>query len=389
VCVYEQDPEFTATPQSGGTIKWYDGGGAYVKDGTTLSPVRPIGMQYPITIQYFASQVVNGCEGDKIGKSYKINKKPENPIVTGAAVCEGATTIPVLTTNLPQDKWYGDAAATDYRATAISYAPDAAEVGSSSKTYYVVRVLNGCSSDTVPVTLSVVPIPTFEIDPKYLLRCQSDKGEILKAIKLNPDYHTNTTVSGGKIEWFQKGLKRSEGDIYTVDTSLFLPGYINNITARYSVFIGNKVCKSQEVLMQYDVRRIPRVPIINTLPVCLGEYSTQADIFEVNIMSMSDQLEWSSPLLHNGSTQYSRKISINGEQLQEIGVGRIPITIIARDKDIAECKSVYEGGIQVSPMPDSKIIGKDKVCEGKTEEFYSVEHGDVQNNYKWEITGKI
>ncbi|OQA95882.1 MAG: hypothetical protein BWY22_01991 [Bacteroidetes bacterium ADurb.Bin217] len=381
ICAYEEDPILTATPAPTGIIYWYkDDKTTFIQNGLTLQADRTKGTEY------WVSQEVNGCEGEKASKSYKINPEPANPIVTGAAVCEGSDVIPVLTTNLPQDKWYGDALATDFKGTGITYTPEVAAVGSQDVTYYVVRTLQGCNSDTIPVVLTVVPIPTFEISPKEHLKCQSDAGEELKAINLKPDYHTNPAVSGGKIEWFQKGIKRGEGDTFIADTAQFLPGSINNITARYSVYIGSKTCKSEEVLMHYDVRRTPRIPIVNALPVCLGEYTEASDIIEIPILSMSE-VEWSSPLLHNGDKQFTRKITLNGQQLQDIGVGNIPIEIIAFDKDLTECKSILNDNIKVSPMPDSHILGREKVCEGTIEEFYSVEFGDAANHYKWEVTG--
>lgn len=248
ICIYETIPNFYATPSVGGTIKWYEPDGfTFIKTGTSLTPDRPAASA-PFTIQYYASQVVNGCESPIKWAALLIKAAPANPLVTGATVCEGATIIPALLTNLSQDKWYRNALVIDFVATGFSFTPEATEVGSSDKTYYVIRTINGCNSDIIPVTLHVIPKPTISIEENISTCFSKDAIEAT----VTPAYNETTS----SIEWTlfnnstvvsQKNQK--EFFPYTAITS---PGTYS-LQALYSITSQDITCTSNPITTQLTV----------------------------------------------------------------------------------------------------------------------------------------
>ncbi|HON53820.1 MAG TPA: hypothetical protein PLS12_11475, partial [Bacteroidales bacterium] len=252
---------------------------------------------------------------------------------------------------------------------------------------YVVRVLNGCSSDTVPVTLKVIKQPSFSIDSTNILRCANEQSQILQAKNLNQNYHTDNTITG-EVRWYQ-GKVTTKGDSFTPDITKLAVGKEGNmIYAQYFVTAQGKTCASEQQSVRYEIRKLPDAAILTKMPICIGEYVNKSDAeVKIPIFARSNYVEWSSSSLFNGNTQYTRNIVLTADQLQELGVGYIPLTVKTIDRDRAECFTILKDSIKVSPMPNSKIIGSDKVCEYAVGEFYSIQQGSSENNYDWNVTG--
>lgn len=380
-CTYDTAPILTA---AGENIRWY------LSDKTTLAQSENNG--YGESFQtsdmtsgahiYYVSQTVEGCEGPQAEVRYFVNPKPASPITADKSMCEGENEIPTLTTNLSIDQWYADSLATILVATGFQYTPSS--VGSEDQIYYVVREQKGCSSDTIATTLSVIPQPSFKIDSSLIISCYGDDAVLLSAVDLDEDYHTNASIEG-KVFWYQNRLT-VEGDTYKPDTTELQVGK-NTIYAQYFVTRDGATCASEQQSMEYEVHGTPQIPIIGTLPICLGEYLSSGSVAGVPIFARDNDVLWSSPVIDNGTWHTTRKITIPSNTLEILGAGYIPVTVIASDPDIPTCTSVLNDSIKISDIPDAEIIGDEKICAGTTNELYYVAHPESTSQYDWDLTG--
>ncbi|HRS19996.1 MAG TPA: hypothetical protein P5243_10860, partial [Bacteroidales bacterium] len=275
ICEYNTDPQFMATAVNGATVKWYkDDESTFIQNGASLTPVRPVPAQYPLTIKYFASQVVNGCEGPKNSATLQIKAKPKLPIASDKAVCEGQTTsLPAVSTQNAtlNDKWYDDAAATSLLGTGYSYQVQPGEFSNADRNYYVVRVIQGCSSDTVPVKLAVIKKPTFTIG-NDIEECAANAKAIVTASGFNPAINANSTITWGVNS---KGLDDNVQHA-VVPASKLIPintdaNSVNKVYAIYRYKDASGItCISDTVSIKYTLHKKARTPIVAFNTICQG-----------------------------------------------------------------------------------------------------------------------
>jgi len=249
ICQYQTYPNFTATPSVGGTIKWYEPDEfTFIKTGTSLTPDRPVSSY---TIKYYASQVVNGCEGPKSSATLTIKPNPSNPIPSDKTVCEGQTTnLPALSAQNAtlNDKWYNDAAATSWLSNGYSYQVHASEFGSFDRNFYVVRSIQGCNSDTIAVKLTVIPKPTISIEENISTCFSKDAIDAT----VTPAYNETTS----SIEWtlFNNSTvvsHKNQKDFYPY-TAITSPGTYS-LQALYSITSQDITCTSNPITTQLTV----------------------------------------------------------------------------------------------------------------------------------------
>src|SRR5690606_1115025 len=147
ICAYDANPTFTATGE-GETMRWYTDADVWKQDGADLEHDLTDGRTGNIT--YKASQVLEGCEGNKQIKTFRVVPKPTAPRLTGRTMCEGETT-PALLSDVSQTEWYGDSGLTDYLGAGFSFKP----LGSPTEDqmYYAVVRSGDCQSDVSSATL--------------------------------------------------------------------------------------------------------------------------------------------------------------------------------------------------------------------------------------------
>ncbi|MDB5257601.1 MAG: Cadherin-like beta sandwich protein [Chitinophagaceae bacterium] len=132
-----QNPSVAQLTATGTAIKWYTS----ASGGTALS-----GLVALSTGTYYASQTVNGCEGPRASTSITV-QTTAIPSATTQSFCGSQNpTVAQLTATGTAIKWY----TVSNGGTALS-----ASTALATGTYYASQTINGCESNTIPVSVSL------------------------------------------------------------------------------------------------------------------------------------------------------------------------------------------------------------------------------------------
>ncbi|HOS85388.1 MAG TPA: hypothetical protein PK199_10765, partial [Bacteroidales bacterium] len=267
ICIGEPNNALTAQGQN---ITWYGNQEKTIVLQTNSNSYTPT-VTNDNTYMYYATQTVNSCESDVAPAIYTIKQKPANPLVTGAMVCEGQTTnLPILVTNLGVDKWYNDAAAKSLLGTGYYYQVQASEFGSVDRNFYVVRSIQGCNSDIIPVKLTVIKKPTFSIG-NDIAECVAGANKIIQANNFNPSINEYS-----EIHWSIRSNNETIKEIVSLgntDNSIMPSSFLTiDDFANYTFYIEaqyvykNKpndfTCPSNTIWVKYELYRSARIPIV-------------------------------------------------------------------------------------------------------------------------------
>ena len=376
LCEYEDAPVLEA---SGENITWYSSSdkSEVIGNGETLQTTD----MTPGTKRYYASQTVEECEGDVVLLSYTVNSKPVNPNVKGTSVCEGNELIPSLSTNMPSDKWYADEFAVTYLTSGYNFTPDASEVGNTDKTYYVQREMNGCVSDIMPVVLHVIPKPEIVISSDTTL-CIYDEVVPIQVYKVSPAFNEDSYVewqvkTGKKVNYFD-----DEEDHQIVPSDVITAEGDYKVLAMYKYGYEGVYCISDTASMTYTVKGRARKPIVFSSVICQGD-----DIKDLQALG-SPNMKW-------GSLDGAKPFAATGTRYhfdpgQVLDTGTYSFVIY--DENIYDvennlgCKSEYDTVyMTVAPAAKTKLFGRDSVCVGLTEQYYT--QFTKESTYFWNVTG--
>ncbi|MCQ2608027.1 MAG: gliding motility-associated C-terminal domain-containing protein, partial [Bacteroidales bacterium] len=375
ICSYDDAPELRVY---GENITWYSSD-KKTKIGE-FETYQTTDMSAGIK-RYYASQTVDGCEGEKTPISFTINEKPTNPEVFGASVCAGDTVIPALRTNMLMDKWYADESVVTFLGQGYNYTPAVSEIGSSDKTYYVQRELNSCVSDVVPVTLRVIQQPTFTIGEDTIL-CIYDSVLTIQAGDFAP-----AITSTSYIDWkvsngtsFKKYMDTEDHNIQPTNM-INAPGTYT-VSAVYTYKYDAVTCQSEEASFTYKVIDRARTPIVFSKVICQGE-----DIKDLQALG-SANIVWESlsgiqPAVWNG-----RKYKFDSGQVLDTGTYyfRLHDINLYDEENFRGCESIADTvSMTVAASAKTKMIGADSVCVGETEEYYT--QYTKGSTYFWNVTG--
>jgi hypothetical protein len=375
ICEYDEAPILHA---GGENITWY------ASDKTTVIGNETSYQTTDMTSgvkRYYATQTVLGCEGQQAAVTYTINGKPSNPTVTGANVCEGNEEIPSLTTNMSMDKWYADESALTYLTTGYTYTPAFSEVGNSDKTYYVQRELNNCLSDIMPVVLHVVPKPRFAISNDTTL-CIYDDVVTLEAFNFSPAMNDESSV-----KWqIKKGnvtriFDEEENHTLTPVTVITSEGDYA-VSATYKYVYDNIYCTSDTIGMKYSIKGRARTPIVFSSVICQGD-----EIKDLRALG-SPNMVWGSLDGTMPVVAYGQKYEFQKGQVLDTGTYRFVIydqNIYDTENNLG-CKSEVDTvSMTVAPAAKTKLFGKDSVCVGANEQYYT--QFTKESSYFWNVTG--
>jgi hypothetical protein len=374
LCEYDDAPMLEAT---GENVKWYASdkvteiGEGETYQTTDMTPTRK---------SYYASQTVDGCEGEKVLLSYMVNKKPDSPIVTGASVCEGSTQIPSLGTNLSGDIWYADETAQTRLGTGYNFIPEASEaVGSGVHPFYVQREQNGCKSDVVMVGLNVIRKPTFFIGTDTTM-CIYDTVLTIQAKNFDPEI-----TSKSYVDWSVSGSKLTKKYVDNEDhsiqpTNMLTEAGMYKIKALYTYKYDAVSCQSDTLEMLYKLVDRARDPIVFTKVICQGEEIDQLQALgSPNVVWES--LSGTLPTMSQGP-----KYKFDPGQVLDTGTYYFRVYDINMVDSVRGCLSYIDTvSMTVAPQAKTKLFGSDSVCVGSTEQYYT--QYTAESNYMWNVTG--
>lgn len=165
----------TATPELGGSMTWYDDAGLTNVVSTFANYAPPLNVG---TTTYYVTETANGCEGPATAIPFTVYPTPTPPVVNGdTAYCEGE--LPTALTATPsiggQIDWYNTLGIN--LGSGTSYTPGLT-VGTTE--IWVFETLNGCTSDSSIVTITVDPAPTVNV-PDSVEICLGDSIQVTAA----------------------------------------------------------------------------------------------------------------------------------------------------------------------------------------------------------------
>lgn len=328
----------------------------------------------------YASQINEGCEGAYAPLSFYVYAKPSSPVVNNATMCEGATAIPTLSTNLFIDKWYSDSLATKVINTGYTYTPDSSIVKDKDLTYYIVREQNQCFSDTVPVTLFVVKTPTIYLGEDTAFCIYDTLSPIVATV-------TPAIAEGSTFNWYISpnplGKSVEAADTFNIETyknTLVGKTVDYTVRAQYIVKISdNLTCKSAYDTVHYVVNERGRTPIVFSNVIC-----EDVDIVPLRALG-SPNVTWKSldgilpEEWHGQKYEFTRG--------QEIVSGIYRFMVWDEDMETGCLSESDTLEMTVAPAAKTKIIGEDSTCTKNTLTYYS--QYSEGSTYYWGVTGNV
>lgn len=330
----------------------------------------------------YVTQTIEGCEGPMASLGFYVYAKPSSPVVNDAAMCEGSTAIPSLSTNLYIDKWYADEMASQYIQSGYTYTPDSSLVKQSNLTYYVLREQNNCFSDTVPVTLQIVRTPTISLGEDTAFCIYDTLAPVVANV--TPKF---TKDSENSFVWYisPNVLSRPVEALDTFNIEEYkntLSGKTVDYTVRaqYVVKVNDLLtCKSEFDTVHYIVNERGRKPVVFSTVIC-----EDVDIQPLQALG-TPNIEWKSldgilpEVWHGQKYEFA-----HGQQLD---TGQFRFVVCDADM-VTGCKSLYDSlTMTVAPAARTKIIGEDSTCINETLYYYS-EYAQG-SEYHWQVTGDV
>ena len=377
LCEYDDKPTLTA---EGEHIRWYADVNAtdlMVDDASCV--VNDMGTG---THKYYATQTVRECEGATKMVVYQVFPKPENPKTVGASICAGDTNIPSLSTDGMNDKWFADDQET-LMGSGYVYTPEANEVGSKDKIFYVQRERNGCVSEMVETILHVIDVPSFTIGNDTVL-CIYDKVATIQATDFKP-----VLTEKSFVEW-----KVSNGTITKnlVDNAEhnITPTNILNAVGDFTIsavfacrYDETMTCKSNPVYMNYSIKAQPRKPIVFSKVICQGD-----EIDELQALG-SPNVVWKSLSGTLPTEFHGPKYQFQKGSVLDTGTYKFEIydMNIYDEENFIGCSSEVDTvELVVAPGANTKLFGRDSVCMGSIGESYYTRF-EKTSQYFWTVTG--
>ncbi|WP_413668609.1 PKD-like domain-containing protein [Mucilaginibacter sp. Mucisp86] len=246
VGVCQNSPATLTATGPGGDYQWFDAptGGNFLASSAifTTPPILS-------STTYYVQTTVAGCTSPRTSVSVYITGKPN---VTSAATCSGGS-VTLSASGGQSYTWYASAAG----GTVLGMGPSFTTPPLSKTTiYYVVAVINDCTSVPTPVTAWVNPPPATPVASNANICSGSVAG-------LHAD------ASAGFFQWF---------DVPTGGTPLISsPDYTTPVLTATKIYYVQTVlndCISPRVPVTVTVNPIPAAPAPQTSTICYGSVTT-------------------------------------------------------------------------------------------------------------------
>ena len=235
-CLGDAYASMTASPQPGGTIKWYADTflTTHIHTGTELTPYEATG-----TTSYYVTQTVNGCESESNSIRITIAELPEPSVIADTSVCPGTTVA------LGHDSLAGTTYNWKTKEGLFSSTRANPEVlVDIPNTFYLTQtdLKTSCSNtDSVQVSLNPVPeITAVSITDESV--CNAGDGSV-----------TITAAGGSGFEY-----RMDTGQVYTGSNEFTGLKY-----GHYHIRVRNSYgCVSNDSLIKVDMVQMSDAPVL-------------------------------------------------------------------------------------------------------------------------------
>ncbi|WP_214072670.1 PKD-like domain-containing protein [Mucilaginibacter sp. dw_454] len=205
----------------GGTYSWYAGATAVTPLFTGDTYTTPA---LTASQTYYVETTVGNCTSPRIAVKVIVNPIPAAPTATGIPVCSGSSTSLTATGTGSSFEWYKAATGGIAVATTATFNTPAL---TTTTTYYVQTIANGCISPRTPVIVTVNPLPAAPTVSGTTPICAGTTATL--------------TASGtGTINWYSAA---SGGTPLASNTSTFTTPALGS-TKTYYVGSDNGTCAS-------------------------------------------------------------------------------------------------------------------------------------------------
>lgn len=235
-CVGETPSALSAT---GTALQWYT-----VAFGGTASTSAPTpNTSIATELNYFVSQILNGCEGPRANSKVIVNAIPANPSATNfITYCQNQIVSPLIASGSSL-KWYTTATG----GTGSITAPTPSTTNGGTSSYYVSQTINGCESGRTQINVLVNPTPLAPTVTSPLTYCLGETAPVL----------STATVTGNTLKWYGS----SSGGTGALSSPT--PNTASFGTTSYYVSETNTYgCESLRSLISVTVNSLPLSPTV-------------------------------------------------------------------------------------------------------------------------------
>lgn len=324
---------------------------------------------HEITVVAFDNNTPACSTSEKI--SVSVSPKPTKPKTIDSYMCEG-NTIPYLTSDGVNDKWYQDEHLKIFTGyIGNTFYPNS--IHSDKETYYVIREVNGCRSDISTVSLYIKNNPTIELG-ENIEQCLQQTAIVSAHVSPLPSLSTH-------IEWEISSLS----DIISIEhTQLDVSRYITNpgdyiIKARYVITEDSITCKSNYDDLLYKALPKASKPIVENSVQC-----ENMPLLPLHAIGTNNIVWKSLRGLPNANGKIYDFANIGIEKL-DAGVYEFELY------DISEqgCESdIQLFNLEIAENANPQIQGDTTICIGTKESKYFILNNKASSAYVWSITGQ-
>lgn len=244
--VCPNSPATLTATAPGGTYQWYDAatGGNFLATGASYTTP-------PITTPtiFYVQTTLNGCTSDRTAVTVSLIK---NPVGKPAIVCYNSSAA-LSATGGDTYSWYASSTGGAVLGTGATFNTP---ILTATTTYYVVATTNGCVSQPVGVTATVLPEPPLPSTTNVAV-CSGTVATL------------HATVPSGIIDWFNVptgGSSLISGTDFTTPV----------LTATTTYYVQNTIgtCSSTRVPVTVTVNALPQSPVAAGVSICSGSNAT-------------------------------------------------------------------------------------------------------------------
>jgi gliding motility-associated-like protein len=236
------------TAAGSGSIDWYATASGSVSLQTGSGFTTPV---LTSSTGYYVQNTVSGCSSSRTAVAVTVNPIPTVPVVAGAAICVGTSTVLTATSPGGAYDWF---TVPTGGSSIFAGASFTTPVLNATTTYYVQTTVSACSSNRTLVTVTVNTIPAV---PSVIIPsvCPGNTATL-----------TVTSPAAGVVyQWYDAP---SAGNLLTTGTGFTTPVLTGN--ANYYVQSNLSGCSSNRVTAAVTITPAPAAPTAADVFICTG-----------------------------------------------------------------------------------------------------------------------
>ncbi len=256
--------ELTVTG-SGGIFSWFEDA-----NGLNLVETGPNYITPSLTqnTTFYVSETIlgTGCTSALIPVNVTVIPVPPAPAVTDITICTNETAqITAIGSGIGTINWYANVNDVDplqideIPPASVTFPVNGAALPLGANTFFVEEDNGTCSSERVPVTVTVIQAPAAPLTQTPTLVCEGETAEI-------------SAFSSGNTEGVFNFYDETGTDLLFTGTTFTTPPLFVGTTFQVTEVVGE--CESEGTAVFIDVNPLPAPPVVVPDSICEGESAT-------------------------------------------------------------------------------------------------------------------